>query len=238
MGTKEQEKKADAVEAKFERPKTLAGKLAGILGEIGRVAKRGYNQHFKYEYVTEADLADEIRPLMAKYNVAVIPSVVSTSVEANNVTIVQMTFTVIDGDTGEKETSSFFGAGQDKADKGIYKAITGAMKYWMYKTFVISTGDDPEVDNDSDKQQPGVQSRPGNGNGQTKQGQQGQQYDEEQQRRDYARYESDAVLIAAFRTPLEIDQFMTRNKAAIDANMYRQYYHDLADSTKAQAQSN
>ena len=227
-GTKENK----GAEEKFERPKTLAGKLAAVLGEIGRVAKRGYNQHFKYEYVTEADLADEIRPLLSKYNLCVIPSVVSTSTEANNVSIVQMTFTIIDGDTGEKETSSFFGAGQDKADKGIYKAVTGAMKYWMYKTFIVSTGDDPENDNDFEKQ-PVAHGRPGNGKGQ-----QGPQYDEAQQRRDYERYEADAQTMSTFRTPLEVDQFMTQNKAAIEANMYQQYYYDLATNLKNQSQSN
>jgi hypothetical protein len=36
------------------------------------------------------------------------------------------------------------GEGEDRGDKAAYKAITGATKYWVMKTFLISTGDDPE----------------------------------------------------------------------------------------------
>ena len=32
-------------------------------------------------------------------------------------------------------------------DKGVYKAITGAVKYIFMKNFLIPTGDDPEKDN-------------------------------------------------------------------------------------------
>lgn len=43
------------------------------------------------------------------------------------------------------------GYGDDAGDKGIYKAITGGVKYMLMKTFQISTGDDPEGDESTDK---------------------------------------------------------------------------------------
>jgi hypothetical protein len=43
------------------------------------------------------------------------------------------------------------GEGQDAGDKGPYKAMTGAQKYALMKTFMIPTGDDPEADEDVDK---------------------------------------------------------------------------------------
>lgn len=37
-----------------------------------------------------------------------------------------------------------FGFGEDSGDKAIYKAITGAIKYFGSENFLVSTGDDPE----------------------------------------------------------------------------------------------
>src|SRR5260221_2638475 len=41
-----------------DRPKTLYGMLAQILGIIGAVEKRGYNAFHKYNFVKESDLVD------------------------------------------------------------------------------------------------------------------------------------------------------------------------------------
>ncbi len=47
--------------------------------------------------------------------------------------------------TGEYIEGSMEGDGADSGDKGVYKAITGAIKYIMTSTFLIPTNDDPEV---------------------------------------------------------------------------------------------
>ena len=50
------------------------------------------------------------------------------------------------------------GSGNDRSrsgavgDKGIYKAITGANKYALLKTFLLETGDDPEEVSDADRE--------------------------------------------------------------------------------------
>lgn len=46
------------------------------------------------------------------------------------------------------------GEGMDTGDKAIYKAITGAQKYVLMKTFLIPTGDDPELEELPQKPQP------------------------------------------------------------------------------------
>ena len=43
------------------------------------------------------------------------------------------------------------GSGDDPADKGLYSAYTGAVKYFLMKAFLIPTGDDPEADEGTDK---------------------------------------------------------------------------------------
>jgi hypothetical protein len=56
-----------------------------------------------------------------------------------------------DGVTGETLDYPWMGWGVDPGDKGGYKAITGAEKYFLMKTFLIPTGDDPEVTTDADQ---------------------------------------------------------------------------------------
>lgn len=43
------------------------------------------------------------------------------------------------------------GYAEDKGDKAVYKAITGATKYAFWKCFGLSTGDDPETEDEGAK---------------------------------------------------------------------------------------
>jgi len=143
----------------------LYKKLAEVMGEVGRVAKNGKNTFHKYDYVTEADLVDAVRSKLADRNVILIPSVEGVEErtittdrgKASTVTTVRVAFTFCDGDTGATHRAEWAGAGDDSADKGIYKAYTGALKYFLMKSFLIATGDDPE--NDS-RQSPGRPAAP------------------------------------------------------------------------------
>ena len=46
----------------------------------------------------------------------------------------------------EEYFGAITGTGGDQTDKGMYKAITGAIKYIFIKHFLIPTQDDPEVE--------------------------------------------------------------------------------------------
>jgi hypothetical protein len=127
---------------------SLYVKLAAVMVEIGHVPKRGRNDFHKYDYVLEADLVDVVRGKLAERGVIIIPSVVSSSRE-ENLTTVTVEFTFIDSETGETHKAQWQGTGEDKGDKGIYKAYTGAVKYFLMKAFLIPTGDDPEDDGES-----------------------------------------------------------------------------------------
>jgi hypothetical protein len=51
--------------------------------------------------------------------------------------------------TGTLQTTEWvywMGYGDDTGDKGYYKAETGAVKYFLMKTFMVATGNDPEAD--------------------------------------------------------------------------------------------
>lgn len=132
----------------------LAAKLARVLSDVHRVPKNGRNDFHKYDYVTESDLVDHIRDKLAEHGVAIFPSVRAHDVVEMEdqrkrtvyLTTVTLDISLVDGESGDTMTTTWIGQGIDQSDKGYYKAYTGAMKYFLMKTFMISTGDDPEQD--------------------------------------------------------------------------------------------
>ena len=51
----------------------------------------------------------------------------------------------IDVDSDHELNGTWSGSGTDTVDKGLYKAITGGIKYVLNTNFLIPTGDDPEI---------------------------------------------------------------------------------------------
>ena len=145
----------------------LLRKLAVIMGEITRVPKRGHNEFHKYDYATEADIVESLRGAMSAQHVVLIPKLVgveNVKIATRNgesvMTTVQMLFTFIDGDSGQSLKIPWQGCGADSGDKGYYKALTGAEKYVLLKTFLIPTGDDPEDEEPAaEKPKPNKQTR-------------------------------------------------------------------------------
>lgn len=142
------------------KPKGLAAKMAAAMAEIGRVQKRGKNQAQGYSYARADDVAEEARAVLSRYGIAVYPDVLDNGireVETKNgkmrITWAKVAWTFIDGETQESRTINVPGEGQDSGDKGIYKAMTGSMKYLLMTSFLIPTGEgDPEHDGEEEKQ--------------------------------------------------------------------------------------
>lgn len=133
-----------------EVPKGLFAKLTDVMAEVGYVQKKGYNDFQKYKYVTEADLIDAVRDKLTERRVMLIPSAQEVT-QNDSLVHVKMRFTFVDAESGETVQSDWYGSGADKGDKALYKAYTGALKYFLMKTFLIPTGDDPEADTGTDK---------------------------------------------------------------------------------------
>lgn len=130
----------------------IAKALHGVMTKCGYVQKTGKNQFHGYRYAGEADLLDKLRPAMIEEGLLLLPSGKSINGpdEHGNVTVeIEYTLAHKDGDIWPEKLVAF-GAGNDRAkngsvgDKGVYKAITGANKYLLFKLFQIETGDDPE----------------------------------------------------------------------------------------------
>jgi len=123
------------------------------------IQKKGFNNFHKYSFVTESDVVEKIREELARRNVMLIPSVKKRDIREHTnqkgnieyITTLEVEFTFIDGDSGETISFTSVGEGQDPGDKGPYKAMTGAQKYALMKTFMLPTGDDPESDENVDK---------------------------------------------------------------------------------------
>lgn len=131
---------------------TLYKKLSAILAEVGYIKKDKRNEFHKYNYASEAIILERLHPLFKKHGL-ILNINCSDYVRQGDITTVKTTIKIIDADSGQEEISAFYGEGQDKGDKGIYKAYTGAMKYFLMKTFMIPTGDDPEKETEEEEGQ-------------------------------------------------------------------------------------
>ena len=133
--------------------------------------KDGTNSFQGYKYLSETQLTFKMKSLLDKHKVVFnfeseVKSCVpyTSSKGANNfLTTVKVTYRFIDVESGELLGGYVDGQGSDTGDKGVYKAITGAIKYVYMKTFNIPTGDDPENDKGQkvEKKSKGVQDQDG-----------------------------------------------------------------------------
>jgi len=134
--------------------KNLSTKMLAIMQSVGHISKQGVNQFHRYRYVTEADVAKAFSQALVQHGIFLFSSILERHCqryqtrggkEAFLVTV-KLEVTFIDTDSGEHFSTIFYGDGSDSDDKAIYKAITGAQKYALMKTFLVASGDDPEKD--------------------------------------------------------------------------------------------
>lgn len=134
---------------------SLARKLAEVMAAVREVPKSGNNTFHQYRYSTEADIVRDVRVELGKRAVIARPTLKSVSWRDGPATTkggkqyiatVMVGFTWVDGESGEEwPEQEFPGEGMDGADKALYKAITGAEKYFIKTQFLMPVGDeDPE----------------------------------------------------------------------------------------------
>lgn len=138
----------------------LYAKILNVVSKMETIEKSGYNQHQKYAYSTEEDLVSAIRALLIDNKLLVLTSSETKEVQKLNksdknsangfketlLTVVNTKHKFIDTETGEFEEVTSTGTGWDDTDKGSFKAITGAFKYFISKNFLVPSKDDAEND--------------------------------------------------------------------------------------------
>lgn len=134
--------------AKLQTKKNL---LRKALFKKGVVARDRTNEFDRYKYFSEAGYKKLFTELFSNAGLELTTTIdeverFTVDGKQNNGRQVKVLFTLSDIETGFAETSTFYGEGFDKGDKGLYKAYTGALKYYLANTFMVATGDDPEVE--------------------------------------------------------------------------------------------
>lgn len=133
---------------------SLFRKLAEVLKATGYLAKLHENKQQGYNYISEGDVLEEVRDELGQRGVFLFHDTLSfhrqvhetkhgTKMEKVDAWV---QFTFADGDSGERWTFMEPGTGTDTLDKALAKAITGATKYAVWKSFLIPTGDDPDAE--------------------------------------------------------------------------------------------
>ena len=138
----------------------ISAKVSEVMSKVTYVYKDGKNTFQRYTYVSEAGVASAVRAAMIEVGIIASPSIVNIeSIPIGTtkngtpqfMTNVAIEYMLIDIVSQQFITSIITGSGTDSGDKGVYKAITGANKYFLLKTFQLETGDDAEKGSNVDK---------------------------------------------------------------------------------------
>lgn len=138
--------------------KTLTSKLLEVSKAIKYLEKDKRNTQQGYSYLSEAKIKEVFKKAFEDNGILFNFSTESVreyeiSPTRNGakqfVTIANGKYSFIDVDSDHELNGTWFGSGTDTGDKGLYKAITGGIKYILSPNFLIPTGDDPENDSEN-----------------------------------------------------------------------------------------
>lgn len=127
----------------------LGARLCRVMLGVKRLRKNGENRHHGYKYATDADVLELVRGLLAYNEIEFQVSMLEARrrpTEGKSV-VTEAMFEMVFRHKDEIRRSTWWAEASDTQDKGINKAATAAVKYFLLKTFLISTGD-PEDDSD------------------------------------------------------------------------------------------
>ena len=146
--------------SEMETRATFFSKMSRITGEVGTLKKDATNEFHNYGYVSASNVLETLAPLMAKENIALISETLEVGID-DKVYMPKYQFTFVCGDTGFMFPCIWFGETVHTSNKGtrddkaLNKSATISQKYFLLKTFLIATGDDPDGDRgDTGKQKP------------------------------------------------------------------------------------
>ena len=129
----------------------LYQKLVEIQKSVRSLAKDSYAN--SYQYVSGSKVLDAVRERMDQLGILLIPDVdkfeniridyqVKNGSKSEMLTKVDLTFTWIDAESGDKLPVKFGANGMNNWDKGFGSALTYAERYFLLKFFHIATDED------------------------------------------------------------------------------------------------
>lgn len=138
--------------------KTIHQALVSAQSKIRAACKSGENTYDKYRYAMLQDYCNAIHDPMTENGLALsvsideiteLPDRITSQGKIEHVVRVGMRGILIH-ESGSIIEFLGHGEGQDRADKALYKAITGGKKYLIANIFNVPTTDDPETDSHED----------------------------------------------------------------------------------------
>lgn len=149
------EEKKDVKEIELDADANIHERINAIMSELHYIKKESEKVNGQYTFVSHDAVAGAVQPLLVKYRINLIPSVVNR-IQNGNRTEIDMKFSFVNVDNpSDKFESTFVGYGIDNQDKGVGKAVSYAKKYVCLQTFMLETGDDPDqdlIDHEADDQ--------------------------------------------------------------------------------------
>ena len=139
----------------------LAAKLCEVMRACAVVPKDKQNAQQKYKYASSDAILEKANPAFVAAKLATVcsleildrqPRTTNTGGMWELVTV-RARITIIDSETGAMMETEGIGQGYDGGDKALSKAQTQARKYALLLALNISTGEDPEADERTDKAQ-------------------------------------------------------------------------------------
>ena len=139
------------------KPKNLDQKLLEVSRALGALEKTGRNDAQGYAYVEHSHVVSAVRKELNKWGIRLQSSILSHETQERQgrkgsllLSVVHMEMVFVDVDTSDRRTHTWVGTAMDTGDKGLYKAYTGAIKYFLLDQFLLPTGADPEADTSVD----------------------------------------------------------------------------------------
>lgn len=132
----------------------ISAALVKAQAHFKAVGKSGENKFDKYSYANLEDYVKTVRPVLDQYGLSLVSSVEevvalpdrqTSNGKSEHAVRVKLVLRIVH-DSGEWIEAVSWGEGQDRADKSVYKAITGARKYALASALGLATSDDPEAD--------------------------------------------------------------------------------------------
>lgn len=146
------------------KPSSLYSKLIAAAASVSGVEKNGKNTQQNYDYAKAEDVIAAASKALVGAGLALLPTMgevetlreYETRSGSYGVTVrVEMLYMVVDPETGESIERRYLGTGSDSpGDKAIYKAVTGAAKYFYAGLLGIGFGADPENDTGGEGAEP------------------------------------------------------------------------------------
>ena len=129
----------------------LAKAIAGVMAQVGTIAKGGFNKFHNYHYARMEDLLVVLTPLMGQHGLAVFQNEIEIKTVENRIAITyEFTVAHTSGETmsGLRQTGMCIARNSkgDYDDKAINKCHTQARKYFLLSLFQVPSGDFEEAD--------------------------------------------------------------------------------------------